>query len=155
MDDVFERFTMTILKMSKLVQKIKSLEIHKFGLKAVHVMCLYHLRMHPDGLTASELCRQTLDDKAAISRAIAQLREGGYVVGDAGRHNAAVTLTEKGEQLAQYVTVRAARAVAAGSADLTEEQRSLFYRTLLEICGNLEHYYRDLLREQADAQEDV
>ena len=76
-------------------------------------MCLYHLRMHPDGLTASELCRQTLDDKAAISRAIAQLREGGYVIGDAGRHNIAVTLTEKGERLAQYVTVRAARAVAA------------------------------------------
>ena len=46
MDDVFELFTMTILKMSKLVQKIKSLEIHKFDLKAVHVMCLYHLRMH-------------------------------------------------------------------------------------------------------------
>lgn len=155
MDDVFELFTMTILKMSKLVQKIKSLEIHKFDLKAVHVMCLYHLRMHPDGMTASELCRQTLDDKAAISRAIAQLRERGYVLGDAGRHNAVVTLTEKGERLAQYVTERAAQAVAAGSADLTDEERTLFYKTLLEICGNLEHYYRDLLRNQADPQEDV
>ena len=100
-------------------------------------------------------CPEQVEYRAATCRACAQRLEGGYVVGDAGRHNAAVTLTEKGEQLAQYVTVRAARAVAAGSADLTEEQRSLFYRTLLEICGNLEHYYRDLLREQADAQEDV
>lgn len=155
MDDVFERFTMTVLKMSKLVQKIKSLEIRKFGLKAIHVMCLYNLRLHPDGLTASELCRQTLEDKAAVSRALAQLREGGYVTGDAGRHNAAVTLTEKGGRLAQYVTERAARAVAAGSADLTDEERARFYDTLLEICNNLKQYYRELLREQADAQEDV
>ena len=66
-----------------------------------------------------------------------------------------MTLTEKGERLAQYVTERAAQAVAAGSADLTDEQRTLFYKTLLEICGNLEHYYRDLLRNQADPQEDV
>ena len=48
-----------------------------------------------------------------------------------------------------------AAAVAAGSADLTDEQRTLFYTTLLEICGNLEHYYRDLLRNQADPQADV
>ena len=75
MDDVFERFTMTILTMSKLVQKIKSLEMHKFGLKAVHVMCLYHLRARPEGLTASELCRRTLDDKAAISRAVVRSME--------------------------------------------------------------------------------
>lgn len=147
MDDVFERFTMTILTMSKLVQKIKSLEMHKFGLKAVHVMCLYHLRARPEGLTASELCRRTLDDKAAISRAVAQLREAGYVQGEAGRHNAPVTLTPAGRELAEYVMQRAARAVKAGSMDLSAEERRLFHAVLSGICGNLESYYRDLRRD--------
>lgn len=73
--DVFEQFSLLILKMSKIVQKIKALEMVPFDLKAVHVMILYLLRMHREGLSVSELCRQTMDDKAAVSRAVAVLRE--------------------------------------------------------------------------------
>lgn len=65
--DVFEQFSLLILKMSKIVQKIKALEMVPFDLKAVHVMILYLLRMHREGLSVSELCRQTMDDKAAVS----------------------------------------------------------------------------------------
>ena len=94
--DVFEQFSLLILKMSKVVQKIKALEMVPFDLKAVHVMILYLLRMHREGLSVSELCRQTLDDKASVSRAVAVLRERGYVVPDDARF-APVRLTKEGE----------------------------------------------------------
>ena len=79
MDKIFEHFTITILKLNKLVQKIKLYEMQEYGLKAIHVMCGYYLMENPDGLTASELVKLTLEDKAAISRALKTLQEKGFV----------------------------------------------------------------------------
>lgn len=144
MDDLFERFTISILKLNKLVQKIKVYEMKKFGLKSVHVMCLYYLNLNPEGLTASDLVKLTLEDKAAISRALATMREGGYCEYDPASHNAPVRLTESGKRLAGLVVDRAAAAVHAGSAEFTAEQREFFYKSLITISDNLEKYYAGL-----------
>ena len=37
------------------------------------------LRQHPEGLTAAELAERSLEDKAAVSRAVARLEELGLV----------------------------------------------------------------------------
>lgn len=147
MQDTFAQFTLVILKMSKLVQKIKAQEMNKFDLKAVHVMCLYLLRVHPEGFSISELCRQTLDDKAAMSRAVAQLRERGFVTSKPSGHSFTVRLTEEGECFADYIASRVGCAVAAGSVEMTDEERSRFFSVLEEICSKLEQYYEQLLRE--------
>lgn len=147
MEDLFERFTVSILRLNKLVQRIKIYEIKKFGLKSIHVMCLYYLNCHPEGLTASELVKLTLEDKAAISRALATMREEGYAEYDSATHNADVHLTPKGKQLAEYIVGRAAAAVSAGSADFSAEQREFFYKSLVTISDNLEQYYNELSKK--------
>lgn len=147
MEDLFERFTVSILRLNKLVQRIKIYEIKKFGLKSIHVMCLYYLNCHPEGLTASELVKLTLEDKAAISRALATMREEGYAEYDSATHNADVCLTPKGKQLAEYIVGRAAAAVSAGSADFSAEQREFFYKSLVTISDNLEQYYNELSKK--------
>ena len=147
MEDLFERFTVSILRLNKLVQRIKIYEIKKFGLKSIHVMCLYYLNCHPEGLTASELVELTLEDKAAISRALATMREQGYAEYDSATHNADVRLTPKGKQLAEYIVGRAAAAVSAGSADFSAEQREFFYKSLVTISDNLEQYYNELSKK--------
>ncbi len=144
MEDLFERFTISILKLNKLVQKIKIYEMKKCGLKSIHVMCLYYLNIHREGLTASELVKLTLEDKAAISRALATLREQDYAEYDPASHNAPVKLTQKGTELAQYIVQRAAAAVHAGSAEFSDEEREFFYKSLVIISDNLEKYYADL-----------
>lgn len=147
MEDLFERFTVSILRLNKLVQRIKIYEIKKFGLKSIHVMCLYYLNCHPEGLTASELVKLTLEDKAAISRALATMREQGYAEYDSATHNADVRLTPKGKQLAEHIVGRAAAAVSAGSADFSAEQREFFYKSLVTISDNLEQYYNELSKK--------
>ena len=147
MEDLFERFTVSILRLNKLVQRIKIYEIKKFGLKSIHVMCLYYFNCHPEGLTASELVKLTLEDKAAISRALATMREEGYAEYDSATHNADVRLTPKGKQLAEYIVGRAAAAVSAGSADFSAEQREFFYKSLVTISDNLEQYYNELSKK--------
>ena len=145
MENIFENFTITILKLNKLVQKIKNFEMQEYDLKTIHVMCLYYLDNHPKGLTASELTKLTLEDKAAISRALKVLQEKGYAVYDPNKYNAEIRLTDAGKKLAAVIGKKADEAVSAGSYDFTEEQRSSFYRQLGTIAENLENYYNNLI----------
>lgn len=144
MEDLFLKFTVGILKLNKLVQRIKVAEMKKFGLKSVHVMCIYYLNEHRDGLTATDLVKLTLEDKAAISRALSGMRQMGYVDYNSSSHNAPVRLTQKGVELAAYISTRIASAVDAGSENFTPEQRDFFYKSLISISEKLEKYYNEL-----------
>ena len=144
MENIFENFTITILRLNKLVQKIKNFEMQEYDLKTIHVMCMYYLNNHPDGLTASELTKLTLEDKAAISRALKVLKEKGYVVYDPNKYNADIRVTEEGKKLALLICKKADSAVNAGSYDFTEAERNCFYKQLGTIADNLEEYYKNL-----------
>ena len=144
MENIFENFTITILKLNKLVQKIKNFEMQEYDLKTIHVMCVYYLDNHPNGLTASELTKLTLEDKAAISRALKLLQEKGYASYDPNKYNAEIRLTDAGKKLASEVCRKADEAVSAGSYNFTEEQRVSFYSELKTIAENLEEYYSNL-----------
>lgn len=146
MEDLFVDFTASILKLNKLVQKIKTFEIEKYGLKPVHVMCMYYLNKNPQGLTAKELVELTLEDKAAISRAVKIMQTRGFVKYDFNSRNSVVALTDEGKEIADRVSSRADRAVEAGSIDFTEEERIFFYKSLNAIVDNLKNYYKDLVK---------
>ena len=146
MENIFENFTITILKLNKLVQKIKNFEMQEYGLKTIHVMCVYYLNNNPKGLTASELTKLTLEDKAAISRALKVLQEKGYAIYDSNKYNAEILLTSEGKKLAAVICKKADGAVSAGSYDFTDEQRESFYSELKTIAYNLENYYNSLVK---------
>lgn len=148
MEKIFENFTISVLKLYRLIQRIKHYEMREYDLKGIHVMCIYYLNENRRGLTASELMRLTFEDKAAISRALGQLREKGYVEYDAKKYNANIVLTEKGAEVADYISVKAGKAVNAGSARFSEEERVFFYRSLGAITENLKNYYENLISGQ-------
>ena len=143
MENRFENFTVAILKLNKLIQKIKLYEMRDYGLKAIHVMCVYYLRTRGE-LTASELSKLTLEDKAAISRAISFLNEKGFVNYDSNKYNAPIKLTGEGNKVSEYINRRADSAVNAGGGFLTEEERINFYSALELIAENLKNYYENL-----------
>lgn len=142
--EIFVDFTKSILQLNKLVQKIKSYEIEKCGLKPVHVMCGYYLYQNPQGLTAKELGEMALEDKAAISRALKTMQESGFVMYDPKGRNANVTLTDEGKKLGGYISERVNEAVKAVSVDFTGEEREFFYKSLASIVENLKTYYKEL-----------
>ena len=61
----FEIFTNSLTKAYKCIQKIKLAEAERMGMKANHMMCMYYLGKNPEGLTATELCKLCIEDKAA------------------------------------------------------------------------------------------
>lgn len=148
MEDLYINFTVSITKLNKLVQKIKSYEISKFGLQPIHVSCGYYLRKNPQGLTAKELCELALEDKAAISRALKTLQEKGLVKYLPKGRNEVVQLTEEGEKLGNAISERINLAVEASCADITDEERKFFYHSLLEISNNLIEYYQKLVKSE-------
>ena len=142
MNQKFESFTASISRAYRCVQKIKSMEMTEFGLKGGHVMCLFYLYRHPEGLTVSELSRFCDTDKAAISRAVTEIEERGYVVcqqaGERKKYRAKLSLTASGQQISAQVEQIIEDAVSRGGEGLTEERRAVFYQTLEQIGDNLQ-----------------
>ena len=137
----FEIFTGAISQIYRCIQKLKAAEMTEMGLKGGHVSCLFQLNRHPEGLTAAELCTLCDEDKAAVSRTVADLEERGLVAcrSAAGRrYRSPLTLTEAGREAADRVDRSIRRIVDEAGRSLTDAQRNEFYRSLLLISSNLQ-----------------
>lgn len=141
--DRFEKFTSSILKLNRFVQKIKAFEMKEYNLKGTSIMCLYYLNIH-NGLTSSELVKLCEEDKAAISRAIATLYEKGYILYIDNeikkKYNTKIYLSNEGKIVADNVHKKVNRVLEKGGNGLTDEQRNCFYDSLSIIMNNLEEY---------------
>lgn len=138
MTDRFDAFVSGITVCYKYIQRIKSAEMGEFGLKGTHVMCLYYLRQNPEGLTASQLSTLCSEDKAAISRAVSELRKRGYVTSSSEKnYRAPLRLTQAGQEIYAQMEPLIVNWTAAGGVGLTSEARTDFYESLALIAGNL------------------
>lgn len=147
MEDRFKTFTGLILETSKMIQRIKNYEMNDYGLKAVHVMCLYYLNIHKDGLTHKELVILTYEDKAAVSRALALLKDKGLIDYDVKKYNSKILLEDKGKMVAAAIMEKAQMAVSACGEGISDSDRIVFYRTLSRITKNLEEYCQKFKEE--------
>ncbi len=139
----FEKFTALILSINRSVQRIKSAEMAKYGLTGVHVNCIYYLAASGgDGLSQTELTRLCREDKAYISRAVSELFKLGIIehIDGEKKYKSAIALTESGMKIATDTCEAVERAVRAGSAGLTDEDRAVLYRCLQTVSDNLEKY---------------
>ena len=147
MFDRFEKFALTIAQINRCIQKIKSMEMTDLGLKGNHTMCLYYLGKNPEGLTPTELCALCKEDKAAISRTIAELEATGYVEsnGTEGKreYRTKLHLTKKGEGVTCILDTKIRNAVDLGGNGLSDEQRQTFYVALDIISANLEKFTKE------------
>ena len=140
MKERFQIFTVLISKISRNIKKIKNQEMAEYGLRSVHVTCLYYLYIE-ESLTATELCELCEEDKATISRGLVFLEENGYISCDskqAKRYKSSLILTEKGMEIGKKITDKINLVLDDICIDLTEEQRIEFYRSLTIISNSLE-----------------
>lgn len=137
----FEQFTTTITQIYKNLQKVKMQEMADLDLRGTHVMCLFQLNRHKDGLTVTQLSSLCGEDKAATSRTVSELIQKELVTTDTSKkYRAPIMLTEKGQEAANHVDKMAAQAVQTCGQGLTDEERESFYRSLSIISENLKNY---------------
>ena len=141
MQQRFQVFVTSITQIYRSIQKLKSQEMADLGLKGTHVMCLYHLQQHPEGLTAVQLAQACDEDKAAVSRSVAELRELGLVqqgTGTCRRYRVPILLTEAGKETADQMQQKILDSVMAGGKGYSPQERETFYRVLLQVTDNLQ-----------------
>ena len=124
----FEDFVGLISGLYKEIQRIKTSEGARLGLKGSDVMCLYYLERSKDGLTGADLARMAGVTRAAVSRTLAHLEEGGYV---------AVRLTALGgESMSEADRIIREVLDTTGKA-MGVEQREQMYASLRTILNTL------------------
>jgi len=146
----YELFSGAISSMYRDIQRIERTEMAKFGLKGPHAQCLLTMSHYPEGLTATQLCEACEKDKAAVSRILTELEQGGMILRtrrNGTLYRASLTLTEQGKKAAETVKERARLAVEQAGIGLDDAQREIFYRVLALIAGNLHAICKDGLKE--------
>ena len=134
----FEQFTSAISGIYRSIQKIEREQMEKYGLKGAYAQYLVTIQRYEDGITAAQLCEVCDLDKAAVSRAIAEMFQRGLVerTGETG-YRARVKLTETGQEAAAYVNRLAQVAVDAAGSELTDNDRAVMYAALESIAEKL------------------
>ncbi len=146
----FEVISAAISSMYHDIQKIERVEMAKHGLKGPHAQCLVAMSAYPDGVTSAQLCELCEKDKAAISRAVAELEAAGLVCRiqrNGNRYRAQLVLTERGQDIARQVSEKVQLAVERAGEGLEDAQRDVFYPVLARIAGNLHTICKEGLGE--------
>ena len=139
MEERFETFTILIAKASRCIYKIKSGEMAEYNLKSSHVSCLYYIYKE-NSLTAKELCDLCSEDKANISRTIKFLENNDYLVCETNtpqRYQSPFRLTNKGIEIAEFITKKIDSILEKASEGLAEEDRKIMYHGLSLVNNNL------------------
>lgn len=142
MENRFSKFTVLISNINRYINRIKSEEMLSFGLRSVHVSCLFYLFKNENGLTASELCSMCEEDKGAISRSLEFLEENNYIIceqSDKKKYRAKLYLTDRGKEIGARILEISDNAVEIGSRGLSDEERANMYKALEIIAYNLKN----------------
>ena len=136
----FETFTLLINRISRSIRRIKTEEMSAYNLKSPHVSCLYYLYCNKT-LTAKELIELCDEDKSAISRSLEYLEKKSYIKyvhKDNQRYKSQIVLTEEGNKIGKYIVEKINNILSEVGEGLTEEERSICYRSLDVICSDLQ-----------------
>ena len=140
----FEDFVGLIGAIDKEIQRIKTAELARFGLRASDLMIVHYLQKNPEGLTGADLARLADVDRAAVSRTVSRLAEEGFVeVGEAmSRYRAPVRLTEKGYAVMTEANQIISDVVRKAGGGLIDEQRRALYASLTSVLSQLREIAR-------------
>ena len=142
-EERFEDFVGLITAIEKEIQRIKTAELGRFGLRGGDLMCVYNLQKHPEGLTSAELARLAGIDRAAVSRVVGRLSAEGFVgvgedeAGSTGRYRAPIRLTEKGHAAMVEVDDIIRNVVSAAGSGLSPSRREEMYSALSSVLEQL------------------
>lgn len=146
----YEQFSSAISTIYHHIQRIEREEMERCGGKGTFAQYLAALHRHPEGLTSAQLSESCDRDKAAVSRAVAEMETLGLIRREGSgdrQYRARLLLTDSGRQTAEFVIARADAAVTYGGSGLTDEARTSLYASLALIARNLETLCKEGLPE--------
>ena len=149
MEDIrFEKFALLIDGVQKCIQKFKNSIAPELGIKSVHVLWIYELFVHPEGLTSAELAVRSNIDPSLISRELASLKRRGYITKEVtpGKrtYNARITLTDEGKALAESIYQKALQVQNSVNEGVSKKELATFYTVLEKLRDNLDNLMKEI-----------
>lgn len=147
----YELFSSSIAAIYHSIQRIEREEMERCGCRGTFAQYLAALQRTPEGLTSAQLSECCDRDKAAVSRAVAEMEAQGLIAREAEHgslYRVRLRLTERGRQMAAFVAARSEAAVAHGGSGLTDEARASLYASLALIAHNLDRICKEGLPEK-------
>ncbi|MBQ2734213.1 MAG: winged helix-turn-helix transcriptional regulator [Clostridia bacterium] len=147
--DRFYVFTQLIDGIHKCIYKMKIDFAPYIGVKSVHMFWIYELAAHPEGLTSAELAEKNMISRSLVSREIECLQKNGYIVlhenarGKRKNYNSRITLTEKGQELANHIRTKAMDIQSKVNEGIDEEELVAFYATMEKLMSNMQTVVRE------------
>ncbi|MFA5562129.1 MAG: MarR family transcriptional regulator [Eubacteriales bacterium] len=140
----YVRFTVLVAGLFKHLQKLKNDNATSFGLKNVHILWVYLLYNHPQGLSANEIAEKGDVDKSLVSREIAELERKGLIVcqspegafAQKRRYGEKFCLTAAGRAVAERVRQKALWVQQLADTGISSEKLAVFYETLEQLSLN-------------------
>lgn len=124
------------------------------GVKSVHVLWIYELYIHPDGLTSAELAVRSNIDPSLISRELAALKRKGYITKEVTpgkrNYNARITLTPEGEELAKVIYDQALNVQEQVNYGISDADLAVFYSVLERLNDNLQSYTKEIETQEQE-----
>ena len=141
----FAKFTMTISRLNKLIQKLKTHGMQQFGLKGVDTLCLYQLAFCPEGITFSALADACQLDPALVSRTLKTLIQQDMICksGPPGKYNARYSLTPKARKTMPEITRIIHNVQKRTDQNISPDDLDVFYKVLETLSHNLENIADD------------
>ena len=138
----FEKFMILVEGIRKSIGRLKDDAVPSFGIKSVHVMWMYRLLDHEEGLTAAELAAAATVDRSLVSREISALQKNGYIesrgAGNKRGYKARWYLTERGREAAYGIRELALRIQDRVSEGIDPAELAAFYATFEKLHANLQ-----------------
>lgn len=141
-DERFDEFSTLISGIHESISKIKASYTSKLGLKEVHILWLYLLKTHRDGLYASELASASKVNRSLVSREIGGLIKNGVLYIDEAntksKYGRKFRLTEYGDELANRISHIAKEIQNSVNQGISEQDLTVFYNTLHILASRFE-----------------
>ena len=140
MQDRFIRLSVSLARLQKVIQRIKTSGMGRIALKAGHTLVLCQLAAAPEGWHFSDLTERCDLDPAMISRVLADLVRSGLVekCGAPGKYNALYLLTDAGRDRADRVTAVVRDVERRADEGIDPADLATFYKVLNQLTKNLE-----------------
>lgn len=141
MENRFAEFTLLVSNVTRAINKIKNVEMAKFGLKGTQVNCLFYIYTSNASLSAKDICVMCEEDKAAVSRSLKELEQSGYLVSSKEegkrKYNSVLSLTEKGKEIGSTIITKIEEILNYKDGYLSNEELKSFYSTFGKIYKHL------------------
>ena len=145
----FTAFTINLSIVERSLNKVKSIKMAQYGLRATHLMCMIQIDQNPDGLTPTEIAQECAIDKAFVSRITTDLIEQNFIqvnskYNDGRKYRQKYILTEKGYAVMTEIKDIIDNIVNSIHGAVSDDELKSFYKVLDVINSKIDSATKDI-----------